>query len=74
MHPEVEARKPVRATESGLVAELEAHWKRSGWREDEDLVFPNPLMGEPLDPSALLRRFKEARVRMKKRARPAKSV
>jgi integrase len=39
---------------------LERHFQRSEWQEDDDLVFPNPATGEPLDPSALLRRYKAA--------------
>jgi hypothetical protein len=39
-----------------LGGELDRHFQRSDWQADDDLVFPNPLTGEPLDPSALLRR------------------
>jgi hypothetical protein len=27
---------------------LERHWKGSTWKDDEDLVFANPLTGDPL--------------------------
>jgi integrase len=40
--------------------ELELHSQRSSFRADEDLVFANPRTGEPLDASALRRRFKRA--------------
>jgi integrase len=43
-----------------LAAELELHFKRSIYQADDDLVFPHPRTGHPLDPSKLARRFKAA--------------
>jgi integrase len=43
-----------------VARELELHFQRSGYQDDEDLVFPHPQTGHPLDPSRLLRRFKKA--------------
>ena len=38
--------------------ELERHFQRSSYRDDDDLVFPHPHTGAVLDHSALVRRFK----------------
>jgi integrase len=43
-----------------LAGELERHHRRSAWRGDDDIVFPHPATGGPLDRSKLLKRFKNA--------------
>jgi integrase len=43
-----------------LMAELDAHFKRSLRQGDDDLVFGHPALGVPLDRSRLLKRFKES--------------
>jgi integrase len=40
--------------------ELERLYKRSHWQDDDDLVFANPSTGNPLDKSALRRRYRKA--------------
>lgn len=40
--------------------ELDRHFQRSAYQDDEDLVFCHPLTGSPLDRSRLLTRFKAA--------------
>jgi integrase len=46
-----------------LGGELERHYQRSIYQQDDDLVFPHPLTGNPLDRSKLLKRFKAALTR-----------
>jgi integrase len=41
-------------------AELKAHFKRSEYSGDDDLVFCHPQTGHPLDASKLRKRYKEA--------------
>ncbi len=41
-----------------LATELERHFERSAWQADDDLVFPHPDTGRPLERSRLLKRFK----------------
>lgn len=41
-------------------AELELHFQRSAYRDDDDLVLCHPHTGQVLDHSALVRRFKKA--------------
>jgi integrase len=50
-----------------VARELELHFQRSSYNSDDDLVFPHPLTGAPLDRSRLLKRFKTAarRARLK---------
>ena len=43
-----------------VAAELAQHFKRSRFQRDDDLVFPHPVTGRPLDPSRLRKRFKDA--------------
>lgn len=43
-----------------VARELERHFKASAFQGDEDLVFPHPYTGHPLDASKLRKRFKEA--------------
>lgn len=43
-----------------VAGELERHFQRSVLQDDDDLVFAHPSTGGPLDPSKLLRRFKDA--------------
>ena len=43
-----------------VAGELERHHQRSAYRADGDLAFCHPQTGEPLDHSALVRRFKQA--------------
>jgi integrase len=43
-----------------VAAELERHFQRSPFQGDDDLVFPHPLTGTPLDSSKLLKRFKQS--------------
>jgi integrase len=43
-----------------LLAELDAHHRRSRYRGEDDLVFAHPLLGSPLDRSRLVKRFKAA--------------
>jgi integrase len=43
-----------------VAMELERHFQRSTFQHDHDLVFAHPATGGPLDPSKLLRRFKDA--------------
>ncbi len=45
---------------SPVATELTRLRTRSRFRDDEDLVFANPLTGGALDPASLLRRFKKA--------------
>jgi integrase len=40
--------------------ELDRHFQRSAYQQDDDLVFCHPQSGEPLDRSRLLKRFKAA--------------
>jgi len=42
-----------------VATELEAHFQRSSYQGDDDLVFGHPDLGKPLDRSKLLKRFKE---------------
>jgi len=41
-----------------LAGALERHFKRSPWQAEDDLVFPHPDTGRPLERSRLLKRFK----------------
>ncbi|MCW2980619.1 MAG: site-specific integrase [Solirubrobacterales bacterium] len=41
-----------------VAGELERHFKRTAFDADEDLVFPHPRTGGPLDASRLRRRYK----------------
>ena len=43
-----------------VAAELERHYQRSSFTDDQDLVFCHPHTGNPLDASRLRRRFKAA--------------
>jgi integrase len=43
-----------------LAGELERHFQRSNYPDDDNLVFPHPHTGEVLDHSTLVRRFKAA--------------
>lgn len=43
-----------------LAGELHAHWTRTEYAADEDLVFAHPHTGKPMDRSSLLKRFKRA--------------
>ena len=43
-----------------LAAELDRHFQRSAFQEDNDLVFCHPETGNVLDPSKLRKRFAEA--------------
>lgn len=43
-----------------VAAELDAHQRRSRFSADDDLVFPNPATGRPLDVSKVRFRFKRA--------------
>jgi integrase len=43
-----------------VAAELERHFQRSVFQDDDDLVFAHPSTGGPLDPSKVLTRFKGA--------------
>jgi hypothetical protein len=40
-----------------LAGELERHFQRSPWRDEDDLVLPHPLIGHVLDASKLRKRF-----------------
>jgi integrase len=54
-------------------AVLEAHWRRTAHKGDEDLVFCHPERGSPIDPSKLSRCFLKpalARAGIKKKFRP----
>jgi integrase len=42
-----------------VARELERHFQASAFQGDEDLVFPHPYTGHPLDASKLRKRFKE---------------
>jgi len=44
-----------------VAAELERHFQESAYQSDGSLVFPHPDTGNPLDASALRKRFAEAR-------------
>ena len=46
-----------------LAAEIETHFRRSGFQEDDDLVFAHPVTGEPYDASRMRKRFKGALAR-----------
>lgn len=46
-----------------VARELESHFQRSAYKADDDLVFPHPHTGNPLERSRLLKRFKAARKR-----------
>lgn len=46
-----------------LAATLEAHFKNSRFKRDDDLVFAHPATGGPYDPSKLQKRFKAAAAR-----------
>ena len=50
-----------------LAAELERHFQRSEWRGDDELVFPHPQTGRPLERSRLLKRFKASLTRARVR-------
>jgi integrase len=50
-----------------LATELEHHYQRSAYQADDDLVFPHPQTGHPLDGSKLLKRFKTTLTRAKLR-------
>jgi integrase len=43
-----------------VAGELDRHFQRSAYQQDDDLVFCHPQSGEPLDRSRLLKRFKAA--------------
>jgi integrase len=43
-----------------VAGELERHFQRSHFQHDDDLVFPHPHTGKPLDRSKVLKRFKQA--------------
>jgi integrase len=43
-----------------VAAELERHYRRSNFPEDDDLVFGHPQLGTVYDPSKVRRRFAEA--------------
>jgi len=43
-----------------VAGELERHFQRSSFQHDDDLVFPHPHTGNPLDRSKVLKRFKRA--------------
>lgn len=43
-----------------VAGELERHFKRSRWQGDDDLVFPDPRTGRPMQRTALLDRFRAA--------------
>ena len=40
-----------------LAGELDRHFQRSAFQADDDLVFPHPHTGNPLDPGRLRSRF-----------------
>lgn len=40
--------------------ELERLFKVSGQQHDDDLVFPDPITGAPLNKAAILRRYRHA--------------
>jgi integrase len=46
-----------------VAAALEQHFRQSEYLADDDLVFPHPHLGSPLDRSRLLKRFKAAAAR-----------
>jgi integrase len=56
------SRRSTRAVPLGtrLARELEAHYQRSLFQGDDELVFCHPSRGTPLEASALLKRFKRA--------------
>jgi integrase len=43
-----------------VAGDLDRHFKASAFTADDDLVFPHPALGTPLDRSKLLKRFKAA--------------
>jgi len=43
-----------------VAGELDRHFQGSSFKADDDLVFPHPVIGTPLDRSRLLKRFKAA--------------
>jgi integrase len=43
-----------------VAAELERHFQRSSFQEDDDLALPHPGTGNPYDASKMLKRFYEA--------------
>ena len=43
-----------------VAGELDRHFQRSAFQDDDDLVFAHPAAGGPLDPSKILTRFKHA--------------
>lgn len=43
-----------------VAGDLDRHFKASDFTQDDDLVFPHPVLGTPLDRSRLLKRFKAA--------------
>ena len=43
-----------------VAGELDRHFKRSAYQQDDDLVFCHPQTGKPLDRSRLTKRFKAA--------------
>jgi integrase len=54
-------------------AVLEAHWRRTAYKDDEDLVFCHPERGTPIDPSKLSRCYLKpalARAGIRKQFRP----
>ena len=50
-----------------LAGELERLFQRSAWQADDDLVFPHPETGRPLERSRLLKRFKGSLARARVR-------
>jgi integrase len=50
-----------------LAAALDKHYKASAYQADEDLVFPHPQTGNPIDGSKLLKDFKAALIAAKVR-------
>lgn len=43
-----------------VLAELEAHRRRSPYSGDDELVFPHPATGKPYDPSKMRKRYADA--------------
>ncbi len=43
-----------------VAGDLDRHYQTSSYQGDDDLVFPHPVLGTPLDRSRLLKRFKAA--------------
>ena len=56
------SRRSIRAVPMAdrVATELEWHFQRSAYQSDDDLVFPHPQTGHPLDPSKSRKRFRDA--------------